>query len=121
MANIIERWLKAESDKEKERGSYMQKVYSQYKPQGDIKPTPEELVSAMLRDHRFKKIMLSNAEQMFWNIPPEVRLQLFRDAARDMLNSYKIRDVKELYNKIGKELKKERCDKDGKQVPATRE
>jgi hypothetical protein len=82
--------------------------------------TPSELATTMLRDFRFKKIMLASAEQVFWSIPPEVKLQLFKEAAKDMLNSYQIRDVKELYSMLGKEvraredkIKTKRSDKHG--------
>jgi hypothetical protein len=96
-------WLAREKQKIDARGSYMNRVYTQPKPVYDGRPTPDELVAAMLRDHRFKRIMLANAEQIFLSIPPDVKLQLFREAAKEMFNKYKIKDVKQIYLLLGKE------------------
>jgi hypothetical protein len=98
----VQTWLEKEKAKIEARGSDGNRVYSQQKPIYDGKPTPDELVAAMLRDHRFKKIMLANAEQIFWAIPAEVKIQLFREAAKSMLEGYKIKDVKQIYRLLGK-------------------
>lgn len=96
-------WLQAEQAKANDRNSMGYHTYARPAVQlpGEGKPTADELVAAMLRDYRFKKVMLANAELVFSGIPPEVKLQLFREAASELLKSYKIKDVKQIYRLLG--------------------
>lgn len=61
----------------------------------------DNVVYAMLRDYRFKRIMLANAERVFDTIPTAVKIELFKDAAKELLKSYKIKDVKQIYGLLG--------------------
>jgi hypothetical protein len=94
-----EAWIKQESEQGRKPLSPFWAM--QVLPK-DGQPTAEELVAAMLKDFRFKRIMLANAEHIFDSVPAEVKVQLFREAIRDLMNHYKVSDMKAIYRMLGR-------------------
>jgi hypothetical protein len=69
-------------------------------------PELKMVVKEMLRDWRFKKKMLGYTAQIFSVLTKEDKKQMFKEALKEIILQYQIRDINKLYKTITWENRK---------------